>query len=279
MVVVGGCGLCGLWTIQHAKKNKRTRTFHALDTLKILRRLTTSMAYQNQGYQNVPGSEESGHGDVGSNADPSMTNPGNDQQSYHLSSYHEYMQNNVYSHVPSNVQNFGDYGPNVGSATWQHQNERTTRNRTTIAIAVALFILFVIVHPAGIRENSKDTQNAAHASPHYNPSNYYPSHTGTHASSGTSNYHSHTPATSGTSSVPNSNTAENGIAGNGNENNKGTKPSPTNSGITSSTETVVDTNNASSELDIAYLLTYPMSGTTYTMLLASMTQNRSLATN
>jgi hypothetical protein len=262
------------------------------------------MSYQNQGsYQHVPGSElNQTAGSVA--ADDSMSNPnvsGSEghqqgqhqpqgqgqsqgqyqqqyanaqQQPYHLPSYNEYMQNNVYNSPPSN---FGDYGPNVGSNDWSQYTSQAKKNRRMVAFIAALFILFVIAHPAGPRAGHSSTADTGAG-------------TGTGTGTGSTNNNA-------ASSPVASNEGHNGVAGDGNHNNNNAKNVPPNTPstpVSSNDETNNQKEHEHSDTDkdththtgsdaisetkpkLAYLLTYPMSGTTYTMILVGKTTNTTL---
>jgi len=158
---------------------------------------------------------------------------------------------------------FGHYGPNVGSLDWSQYIRQSRRNRTLLVLAVGLFILFVIAHPAGQQ---------------------HPTSTATNGSgSGNSNV-SDAAAASASSSTE---TQHKGIAGDGHHNNNAATPP-----VISSEDEVIGTKPdvgidmdveiapvTAKEPKITYLLTFPMSGTTYTILLVSRTTNTTVATN
>ncbi len=216
------------------------------------------MSYQQGGYTNVPSQETD-------------SNP-------HRSAYEDYVQNNSYSTpLPST---FGSYGPNVGSADWVQINRRSKRNRLYATCAAAFFFLFAIFHLGGGKNNIKQQ--------HGHNVDYYPHQ----------NHGEH----------PNQN--HKGIAGDGHE-----RPAnhdhptdhpgdghetPANHGHPTD-HPLPDSHNEhehvtyyyyvgehedsggeehknADEVKIALLLTYPMSGTSFTMKLFGMTTNTSIAT-
>jgi len=243
------------------------------------------MSYQKQGgYQNVPHSEQQQQNSQMNSVDTTnpMSDPNqqryggqsqqNQQQSsaaYQMPSYHDYTTQNSNDNghgrgYGSNVYNtnFGNYGPNVGSVDWWKYNRQSKRNRIIFSIAIGFCILFMISHPAGSEKR------------HH------------HASEST--------ATNIVNSDSGSDEEKenNGIAGDGHHNNNDAAP-PVNAVVLPANKDIKDNGNektgqkietkvepaALKRLKIAYLLTYPMSGTTYTMLLVSKTTNATLATN
>ena len=252
------------------------------------------MSYQ-QGYQysNIPSIDQGNQDGMmgGGGGDDSMTNPngsaasqsqqgqGGGQSQYsqpsHLSSYQEYMQNNVYNNIPSNMPlsaNFGHYGPNVGSMDWFQINRRSKKNRVMVACAVALFILLVIVHPTRTghpaKDNSVTTTNANASS----------TSGGTHAS-----YNANTNNGADLNSHA-SNQGHKGIAGDGHYHEHDNKIQPTAEPKTEPSPAAVKVDDATTthttnDLKIISLLTYPRSGTSFTMLLYAINTHNSLATN
>ena len=266
------------------------------------------MSYQNQqGYQNVPHSDQQQQSqqqmnNVGtaipmSAADSTNSNPGNYQQqygiqpqnqnqnhqqqhqhqsssAYQMPSYHDHggtVQNgngnngngssNVYNtNLPNIDMNFGNYGPNVGSLDWSQYTRQSRRNRTLLVLAVGLFILFVIAHPAGQQHPTATNGNG----------------------NGNSNVSDVYDATT--------ETQHKGIAGDGHHNNNDAAPAVNSAPVISSEDEVIGTKPGqdvgmeiapapANQPKITYLLTFPMSGTTYTILLVSRTTNTTVATN
>ena len=142
-----------------------------------------------------------------------------------------------------------------------------------VAFIAALFILFVIAHPAGPRAGHSSTAD-----------------TGAGTGTGSTNNNA-------ASSPVASNEGHNGVAGDGNHNNNNAKNVPPNTPVSSNDETNNQKEHEHSDTDkdththtgsdaisetkpkLAYLLTYPMSGMTYTMILVGKTTNTTLATN
>ena len=270
------------------------------------------MSYQNQqGYQNVPHSEQQqqsqqqqklnnvGTTNIPMSADSTNSNPGNYQQqygiqpqnqqqqqhqsssAYQMPSYHDhggtYVQNgfngigngngsngsNVYNtNLPNIDMNFGNYGPNVGSLDWSQYTRQSRRNRALLVLAVGFFILFVIAHPAGQQNPTASNESE----------------------NGNSNVSDVFDATK--------ETQHKGIAGDGHHNNNDAAPAVNSAPVNSSEDKVIGTKpgqDTGMEMEIApapanqpkitYLLTFPMSGTTYTILLVSRTTNTTVATN
>lgn len=103
----------------------------------------------------------------------SLSSSGNQQhqplnpQSYHLPSYQDYVQNNVYNHPPGPAPapgpleaNFGSYGQNIGTMDWSDLNRRSKKNRRMIGLAAGLFILFALVTGGNSSTYKSDSSGA-----------------------------------------------------------------------------------------------------------------------
>lgn len=231
------------------------------------------MSYQNQGggggyqYSNVPPVDQGGP--------PPADSPSNFQQNassssggnYQLPSYSDYTQN-------GNSYDFGSYGPNLGSVDWNLQRNQSKRNRMLVMIAVGFFILFVIAHPSSQQPTIVNGEEA-NKSMNGIAGDGHSSSTSASSHSNTSNQNS---AQEISVEIEDAQTIEDGEVVFDKEPDSPYKP------VTPQEQQLIDKENAEiqqleARLKISYLLSYPMSGTSFTMLLMSKTTNMTLATN
>lgn len=230
------------------------------------------MSYQNQGggyqYSNVPPVDQGGP--------PPADSPSNFQQNassnsaggnYQLPSYSDYTQN-------GSSYDFGSYGPNLGSVDWNLQRNQSKRNRMLVMIAVGFFILFVIGHPSS---QPPTIVNGEEANKSMNgiAGDGHSSSTSASSHSNTSNQN---PAQEISVEIEDAPTIEKDEVVFEKQADNPYKPT------TPQDQQLIDKENAEiqqleARLKISYLLSYPMSGTSFTMLLMSKTTNMTLATN
>ena len=236
-------------------------------------------------YQQEYGGQGVGVGAGVTNEHMSLSSNGSNQQhqplnpqSYHLPSYQDYVQNNVYNHPPGQgpapgpgpgpiPANFGSYGQNIGTMDWSDLNRRSKKNRRMIGLAAGLFILLALVSGGNSSTYKSDSSGANDGSVSGNSVAHHVVH---------ANHKNH-----------------NGIAGDGkvvdhSASSTTTTASTTSASTTGTTSASTSSTNANSNskagtvddhLKIIYLLTYPMSGTSYTMRLYTTSTNTSIATN
>ena len=232
----------------------------------------------------------------------SLSSSGNQQhqplnpQSYHLPSYQDYVQNNVYNHPPGPgtapgplEANFGSYGQNIGTMDWSDLNRRSKKNRRMIGLAAGLFILFALVTGGNSSTYKSDSSGANDGSGNSNGNGVanhvahadHKNHNGIagdgkvdHSASSTTTSSTSTTSTSTTSASTTGTTSASSSSTNTNSNSK--------AGTTAQNldpEAVENQATVDDNLKIIYLLTYPMSGTSYTMRLYTTSTNTSIATN
>jgi hypothetical protein len=262
------------------------------------------MSYQGyQGYSNVPSTDQQQQGNNPGDHDPSMTNPnvihvtaGADNPHNAQSAYRQYTQNSSFSsnptHIPpSMTANFGDYGPNVGSVDWVVVHHRSKKNRLIAFCTAALVFLLLLHHSSGTKRSKKHSGGGSGAGYPPNPANSNPDISSSHA---ISNH--------GQKGVPGDGTfhEEEGLhhEDHSSSHNKGTDTSShettqANTSNIDATSTTVsnpssnsnlstndgDGNGSDDGLKIIQLLTYPMSGTTYTLRLYGESTRVTVATN
>lgn len=231
------------------------------------------MSYQNQGggggyqYSNVPPVDQGGPPPADSPSNFKQNASSSSGGNYQLPSYSDYTQN-------GNSYDFGSYGPNLGSVDWSLQRNQSKRNRMLVMIAVGFFILFVIAHPSSQPPTIVNSEEA-NKSMNGIAGDGHSSSTSASSHSNTSNQNS---AQEISVEVEDAQTMEEGEVVFDKEADNPYKA------VTPQEQQLIDKENAEiqqleARLKISYLLSYPMSGTSFTMLLMSRTTNMTLATN
>jgi len=188
-----------------------------------------------------------------------------ESSSYRMPSYQDYVQNlHPYYTNQHRTDLEGNYGSSSdGFMDWSYYRRQSKVNRIILITATVLFVLFLLSHPAAQSHDSSTTN------------------------SGSSRGHS----TSSSSSSSSSSTAtqkQKGVAGD-----EPSLPAVPPNAVTSndnhqvSSHTDVTNANANTDdehtsvqnLNITYLLAYPMSGSTFTMFLVTIATNTTLGTN
>ncbi len=180
----------------------------------------------------------------------------------YLPTYHEYMQSNTTQDDNNNrtYYNFssssggigGAYAASTAAASYYFESQRRSRKNKIIIGCAALFFLFLISH------NGHGSRNDSRSGIH-NSNNRNKNDIGTNGEGKVETFHNV-------------------------NNNNGNDDDKTNTNTNSNTDTKEETqtNNqqpSSATPKLTYLLTYPMSGTTYTMELIQKATNVPIATN
>lgn len=177
--------------------------------------------------------------------------------SYRMPSYQDYIQNmNSYdtNETRTGFENYGFCNDNAGSGfmDWSYYRRQSKMNRLFLIIAVGIFILFLISHPtAQSNDSSMDAESKDDQ---------------TQKLKGVAGDEPSLPAAPSVETTSNNNNqATSHVASTKNSNNDH--------------DASHDQNTSLQNLNISYLLAYPMSGSTFTMLLVSITTNTTLGTN
>eukprot|EP00554_Chaetoceros_debilis_P002331 CAMPEP_0194083176 /NCGR_PEP_ID=MMETSP0149-20130528/8490_1 /TAXON_ID=122233 /ORGANISM="Chaetoceros debilis, Strain MM31A-1" /LENGTH=636 /DNA_ID=CAMNT_0038765517 /DNA_START=67 /DNA_END=1977 /DNA_ORIENTATION=+ len=165
--------------------------------------------------------------------------------------------------MPSTFNAGGNYGPNIGSAAWSQYMQQSKRNRILVTVLVTIFVLYLFSPGSGSGSGSANPYNSAAASAGANAgANHLSLETVAKNEDAVTNYQHSSgipgdglkPTTSASSTTTNVPDADMEMAGDG--------------ALT-----------LSESPRFAYLLTYPMSGTSYSMYLASKSTHKAIGTN
>jgi len=184
----------------------------------------------------------------------------------YLPTYHEYTQNPIGGMQTNNINNmypmngsvgsFGSYGPNFGGNTWIESNRRSRRNRIMIGLIIGVFLLMIMGHhPATDNSNNGIASESAGGIPSSNETSEENGNDDDHVNNG-ANTDSDNTATAATNDESSSTNTSNNIE-----------------------HEHEHTPDSSDTPKISYLLTYPMSGTTYAMDMIKDSTNMAIATN